>query len=126
MEPGYRKLSDKAKKNRFWRFIVRLLTKWGVLIDDGPMREKVEFKAVTIDTNKLLDTIWEHVSNVSKFLDGRHPRIIVMGRDFMDNIMTNRDEYLAFNMSSIPGTPPTLLGMEVVCMPWLDGFFVIP
>lgn len=107
------------------KLLFKLLSKLGA----NSLDRSVAYKTTEIDTSSILTALMESQRDVT-MLYNKRARYVIMGpRDFarFSNEPEIRD-MLRFHFTSQIGYNNTraILGMEVVIVPWIDGFFVLP
>ena len=109
-----------AKRGRFTRWVIRKLLKYGVI--KHYLKELICYNSVVIDQEKILDLIQEQFDNLME--RGERPTTIIIGRKAMRDLDLELRQTMRFNMAvdyyEGPGIRK-LLGLEVKCLPYIDG-----
>lgn len=107
------------------RWLFKLLAKLGA----NSLEKSVTYKTVEIDTTRILEALFENQRNVMELYNKR-ARYVVIGRKDFTRFCSDPEyrDPLYFNFSAPIGinNQRTILGLEVVVVPWIDGFFVLP
>lgn len=89
----------------------------------------VEYTTVEIDQTSIIDALMRNRIDLERLYNKR-ARYVVMGPDDFRRFCTAPE---INNMMMVNFTAPvgmngkrTILGLEVVIVPWIDGFFVLP
>jgi hypothetical protein len=89
----------------------------------------IEYTTVEIDPSNIIDALMRNRVDVERLYNKR-ARYVVMGpRDFQRfSSAPEINSMLMFSFSTPIGMngKQTILGLEVVIVPWIDGFFVLP
>lgn len=125
LDPKRFEFNPKGRLPWLQRWLFKLLGKLGA----NSLNESVTYTKVEIDTSRILDALLENQRDVM-MLYNKSARYVVMGpKDFAR--FCGDPEYrdpLYFNFSAPIGMngKRSILGLEVVIVPWIEGFFVLP
>lgn len=93
------------------------------------LQTSVSYETVEIDTSNILNALMENQRDV-EMLYNRRARYVVMGPRDLARLCDQPEirELMRFNFTSLIGinSRRTVLGLEVVVVPWVEGFFVLP
>jgi hypothetical protein len=89
----------------------------------------VTYKTTEIDTSKILEALMKNTRDV-QMLYYKRAKYVVMGIEAFAQ-MSNEPhvhEMMRFNFNTRIGINRqfTALGLEVIVVPWIEGFFVLP
>lgn len=125
IDPNRFELNQRGRWPWLQKLLFKLLRKLGA----NSLNTSVSYKTVEIDTKSILNALMENQRDVMTLYNKR-ARYIVMGpRDYAR--FTNDPEcrdllYFGFSVPIGMGNRRTIMGMEVVIVPWIEGFFVMP
>lgn len=114
---------NNKKLQKIIKFIVNLLVKMNVLKPYTEAHRRVRFEEVEINYKKLHDAILEQIIYYqSKYR--KNVKTIVLGKDQLEEL--NIDINCPLTIDFPCPYDLKFMGIEVVCLPHIDGMFVIP
>lgn len=92
-------------------------------------QDRVEYREITVDPRSFEKTAYEHASQFMA-RTGEWPEVILMGRSAYFGLIGELSHMLRFRCEiryhSRGLKHAQLFGIEVVCVPWMEGIIALP
>lgn len=127
----------------FWEFlnlnilnqIDYLCQKWllsrGKLEQQSIVNSSISYQKVSINLDNIVQEIFEQGDLIQEIYN-RQPRYLVMGRKHIQSLRLS--DYFKFSfptdyiapLTGASGISGMFAGMQIICVPWMDGMIVLP
>ncbi|UKS27198.1 hypothetical protein LOZ80_38060 [Paenibacillus sp. HWE-109] len=125
-------IKPKPHQERKFKRIMKRLRQLAEVTKYDRWKEERVVKQVQIDLTKIERMLFDHITSI-EILYHRRCRMIVVGYKQMQMLDHELRNYMSFTFpldyrssTVFHGEKIEYRGIEVVCIPWIDGIFAIP